>query len=136
MSKDSFFNSVVGSYEDTEYTEDLVLKFNGWFSNQLCKTVRKNGAFFSVASDIVEVARQITVDELNLICDITEWDRDIIFNTDKRNVVYWYALNLLYLYNDSVVEDDKCGFVDGCLFDYDALYLFLDSLTPFVGEED
>ena len=137
MKSKYFFNSVVGSYSETEYTEDLVLRFNGWFSNLLCKrTVSNDGVIFTIANDIVEVAKQITDDELSLICDITEWDRNIIFNTDKRNVVYWYAINLLYLYNDSVVEDDKCGFRDGCLFDYDALYLFLDSLTPFVREED
>lgn len=57
---------------------------------------------------------------IEIILLITEWDKEVIENTSKWNIVYWYCLQLLYLNNsnnDYIYLDD--------------VFEFLDSITPF-----
>ena len=57
---------------------------------------------------------------IEIILLITEWDKEVIKNTNKWNIVYWYCLQLLYLNNsnnDYIYLDD--------------VFEFLDSITPF-----
>ena len=120
------------TYDEIEFTRELEFAFDCWFSNLLCETKQdSNGVYFTVEHTLDEVADFISERELEFMCYSAGWFEEVIFNTDKRNAVYWYALHLLYLYNESVVEDGKCPFCDGCLFDYEALFTFLNGFTPF-----
>ena len=57
---------------------------------------------------------------IQIILLITDWNEEVIENTSKWNIVYWYCLRLLYLNNsnnDYIYLDD--------------VFEFLDSITPF-----
>ena len=116
------------SYEEFRQIE---YEFDCWFSNLLTETKQlKDKAFITVPKTIEEVADCITDEDLDFMCYSAGWFEDVIHSTDKRNAVYWYAVHLLYLYNDDVVEEGKC-WLCGKEFDYSALFTFLNDLQPF-----
>lgn len=124
-------NNVVFN-DEVDFREALEFDFDCWFSNILTEIKQdENGVYYSVEHSIDEVAEMIGEEELAFMCYSAGWFEEVIFKTDKRNAVYWYALHLLYLYNESIVEEGKCPYCDGCLFNYEALFTFLNGFTPF-----
>lgn len=112
--------------------KELEFRFNSWFSNLLTETKQNEaGVYYTEANTLEDVAECISDDDLEFMCYFAYWERDFVINDDKRNAVYWYAIHLLYSRKGNVIEDGKCSCgCDGKLFDYDGLFIFLDSLTP------
>ena len=54
------------------------------------------------------------------IIPLTEWNPEIVHEVNKQTVIYWYLLQLLYLYGN-----DKDPVVD---FYYNDIYHFLDGI--------
>ena len=133
-----FFDNVVNSYNGEPPTEELVFKFNCWFSNLLCEVRRtKDGSYITLGRTIDEIAELLPDTEIEFMCEVAGWFSEAVFGVDKRNAIYWYALHLLYLYDDTYNdrakefcdEEEQDNYLD--FFDYDALFTFLNGLTPF-----
>ena len=96
----------------------LELEFNDWF-----------GKFISADGKGHEAIKieDITDEVLDTIVAITDWEQDTVFNTNQWNVVYWYCLRLLYLYNKTYLNSDRPYYY------LDDIYDFLIDIIPFKG---
>lgn len=87
---------------------DLTADFNEWFGIWLSSNEKSIDA---ITDEVIEV-----------MLKITEWDEEVVRNTNKWNVVYWYCVQLLYLNN----SNNDYTYLD-------VVYEFLDSITPFAS---
>ena len=87
-------------------------EFHDWFLS----TVTMNSETLDEAASKIDDA---IIDDW--IIPITEWNPEIIHEVDKNTVIYWYLLQLLYLYGY-----DKDPVVD---YYYDDIYQFLDRMV-------
>ena len=85
-------------------------EFHDWFLSTVtehCATLDEAAAAFD--DSIID----------DWIIPLTDWDSAVIHTVNKQTVIYWYLLQLLYLYgngNDPVVD---------CY--YDEIFQFLDT---------
>lgn len=132
----SFFIENGISFDDAVFDRELEYKFDCWFSNLLTETVEfKENSFITIPRTIEEVSKDISNEELELMGYCCGWfdeftDELKAGTIDIRNAVFTYAIHLLYLYNDNVCYDDKC-WLEGMELNYDAVYTFLNSITPY-----
>lgn len=128
-----FFDEDESPIDDCDLTDDEVeFLFDCWFSNLLTETKQNcNGVYYTEPNTLEDVAECISDSDLEYMCYCAGWDSEVVFKSDIRNAVYWFALHLLYRYNHNVIEEGKCSCgCDGKLFDYDGVWIFLDSITP------
>lgn len=145
ISKRSFFIENNISFDEVKedvlsvpdsFCKELEYCFDCWFSNLLTETVQlKDKSFITIQRDIEDVCKDISNEEIELMGYNCGWFDEFVEElktgtVDKRNAIFIYAIHCLYLYNDNVCYEDRC-WLEGMEFNYDALYIFLNSLTPF-----
>ena len=118
------------------YCKDLEYSFDCWFSNLLTITIQPEEKFFmTLPRTIEEVCKDISNEEIELMAYNCGWvdeftDELLAGTIDKRNAILTYAIKCLYQYNDNVCYEDRC-WLEGMEFNYDAIYTFLNSITPY-----
>jgi len=93
-------------------------EFHDWFLSTVtihCETLDEAAA--AIDDSIID----------DWIIPLTEWNPEIVHAVNKQTVIYWYLLQLLYLYGN-----DTEPVVD---YYYDEIYQFLDRLVLGYAEK-
>ena len=94
--------------------EEVKKDFDKWFSYWLTGYDADRGW-----TNEKRTIDDFTDDVIDVILYITEWNEEIIKNTNKWNIVYWYCVRFLYF----GVDDENLSLEE--------VYEFLDGMTPF-----
>lgn len=108
---------------------DYERAFNKWFVSLLSKPILiyddKNDTFSgaTIPNELEDVANHLTKDDYYSMCAFAGYFEELVDETDTRNIIYWYAIHLLYLLDES----------EGSPWDYDGegLFLFLNNIMLF-----
>ena len=85
-------------------------EFHDWFLS----TVTEHCATLDEAATAIDDS---IIDDW--IIPLTDWDSAVIHTVNKQTVIYWYLLQLLYLYGNGTDPVVDCY--------YDEIYQFLDN---------
>ena len=100
----------ISKYSSVKEMEE---EFNDWFGYFITGFDKEKGWL-----DEERSINDITDNVIDIMIAITDWDEDVVKNTNRWNVVYWYCLYLLYIHpNDYFYIDD--------------IFEFLNDMTPF-----